>query len=149
MLMRERPDFKRTQELSLDIATQIGMMHDAREVAKALRLHVPLDAISASHHGVPKVSRDGVDYFDSEFLVDALCSAISQNNPSLVPDVLNLRQAVKNILKTQTTVTRSRDTLPDINEDTVREAIAPTPKIRNPELSQTIRYTPIDPTKKQ
>lgn len=146
--MRDRPDFKQTQEISLDVATQIGMMDDALEVAKALRLHIPWDATNVNHHGVPKVSRDGVDVFDSEFLVEALCEAISQNNPSLVPDVLNLRQAVKNILKTKTTVTRSRDTLPDIDENAVRAALTPARKIRNPELSRTTRYTPINPDEK-
>lgn len=146
--MRDRPDFKQTQEISLDVATQIGMMNNAIEVAKLLRLHIPWDATNVNHHSVPKVSRDGVDEFDSEFLVEALCEAISQNNPSLVPDVLNLRQAVKNILNTKTTVTRSRDTLPDIDENAVRAALAQTPNKRNPELSRTTRYTPINPDEK-
>lgn len=147
--MRERPDFKRTQEISLDIAKQIASMNAKSQVNLVLNVIVPMDPENQDHRGAPTIIRDGKIYIDTTTLKTLFNKAVDAREPSLVPDVLNLQQAVKNILKQNPEIThalRAHDTVPIINADSVREALrnhpAPPTRPRNTDFAKTMPYTP-------
>jgi hypothetical protein len=70
--MRERPDFKRTQEISLDIAKQIASMNAKSQVNLVLNVIVPMDPENQDHRGAPTIIRDGKIYIDTTTLKNTL-----------------------------------------------------------------------------
>lgn len=148
--MADRPDFKKTQEISLDLAQQIANMSNISQVNLALNVIIPMDVTNTNHRGAPTtLGADGKIYIDTATLKQLFAQAVDARDPSLVPDVLNLQMAVKNILKKNPTITsdlRSHDTIPMIDAEAVREALrshpAPPVRPRNTDFTKTTPFTP-------
>lgn len=143
--MRDRPDFKKTQEISIDLADQIAGMNTVSQVNLALNVIIPMDPKNENHRGAPTVMRHGKIYIDTDSLKKMFSDALEARNPSHVPDVLNLQKAVQNILNKNPVITtekRPRETIPTIDADAVREALLNPPKPRNPNFAKTIPFAP-------
>ncbi len=143
--MSERPDFKKTQEITIDLANQIAIMTSASEVRLALSLVIPKNPENESHHGAPTIMRGGKIYIDTNALKKMFADALDARDPSRVPDVLNLQKAVKNILAKNPIITaekRPRETMPTIDADAVQKALLSPTKPRNPNFAKTIPFTP-------
>jgi len=142
-------NFKETQEISFDISRSMALISTESALNIALSARIPMNDTDLHLQGAPTIQKeDGQICVDTDTLRAQVENAISLGDFTAAPNVLNLQQAVKNILETRTKVARSRDTLPNIDENAVRAALAPTPNKRKPELSQTVRYTPINPDEK-
>lgn len=141
--MRERPDFKKTQEISIDLADQIAAMSSVSQINLALNVIIPMNPENESHRGAPTVMRDGKIYIDTSVLKKKFAEALNAHDPLQVPDVLNLQQAVKNVLKKRHIAlhkSRHQDTIPTVDpKDTPNDQET---KKRNPNLAKTIPYTP-------
>lgn len=143
--MRDRPDFKKTQEIGIDLADQIAVMNSVSQVNLALNVIVPMDPENESHRGAPTIMRDGKIYIDTTALKQMFAEALDARDPSRVPDVLNLQKAVKNILAKNPVITaekRPRETMPTIDADTVQKGLLNPTQQRNPNFAKTIPYTP-------
>lgn len=157
-MARNVPDFKKTQEISLDIAAQIASMSSLSTIRLALKVNIPMNPEDPNLRGAPTILKDGKIFVDTASLLRQIERAIRTRNYKDVPDVLNLQQAVKNVLEKNPTITtsiRPKDTLPEISAEQVRAALAidnektpptgiPIPR-RNPTLAQTVKFKPVKP----
>lgn len=124
-------------------------MSNISQVNLALNVIIPMDVTNANHRGAPTIlGEDGKIYIDTATLKQKFAEAVAVRDPSMVPDVLNLQVAVKNILKKNPEITpelRSHDTIPMIDAAAVREALR---SASEPTVRPFAKTTPFTPPKK-
>jgi hypothetical protein len=142
-------NFKETQEISFDISRSMALISTESSLNIALSARIPINDTDPHLQGVPTIQKEnGQICVDTDTLRAQVKNAIRLGDFTAAPNVLNLQQAVKNILEARAKVARSRETLPNIDENTVHAVLAPTPNKRNPEFAQTVRFKPHNPNEK-
>jgi hypothetical protein len=145
--MTDKHGFDKTQQIVPNLSLEIATMSSRSQVNSALHLHLPFDATEPGHSEVPTIERDGKLFIDTEHVRRLFNEAVDTNNPLHFPDILNLRQAVKNILSKKPAHIQGREIPPKTSADTVNAARMP--RHRNPAFANTVRFEPFDPNKKQ
>lgn len=142
----KNPEFNKTQPIERSLADQIPSMVRESQLLSALHLRVPYDG---SDPNVPTIASDGAVIIDMNALRDIVRHAITHEDTSMVPQIMGLPIAVRNIISANQLERSPRDRdyknkseesssglpLHTARAIAVRNALQPVRK--NPELNTT------------
>ena len=96
--MAKKDEFNQTRILADTFRRDMSHKTTMHEVMSLLNVIVPFKEGDPTMQGAPTKLVNGVVHVDTETLKTMFRAAVSQKNHDLVPDVLGLRTAAKNII---------------------------------------------------